>query len=191
MKSQGFFIALFCLTIFSACSSKKVLIMSNGKVTVNENTITLQQGGTHTETSVVPDGDSLIVVSPSGTSGYAVKENGLYILNLKKDTLVGSYQRTGTDNSQQVISQENLVVRIDSLQQLMVGKNATEASRNYTIFPLSVARITTNVDAQVVGPFLKMPGSFDASREHEVYKFYTNKEMAEIVDKLKKMVSDR
>lgn len=193
MKNIGSFLIIGCMALLSACSGggKKVLIMSSGKVQLNGNTITLQSGSTHTETTLVPSGDNISVVSESGTTDFTVKEPGLYILNLKKDTLVGSYQRTGTDQSQAVITQEDLAGRIDSLTLLMQGANVNEASRNYHIPPFQLSRITNNLEAQIVGPYLKMPGSFDPSREHEVYKFYTNKEMTEIVEKLKPMISDK
>ncbi|MEP7258035.1 MAG: hypothetical protein ABI687_06600 [Flavitalea sp.] len=189
MKNPVCLVALIVVSMLSACSggSKKVLIMSSGKVTIAGNAITAQSGTTHTETPLIPDGDSITVVLPSGAVGFSVKEPGLYILNLKKDTLVGSYQRTGTDNSQQVISQESLHGRIDSLYLLMSGTNVNEAAKNYHIVPLQLTRITANTDAQIIGPYLKVPGSFDPSREHEVYKFFTNKEMAEIIEKLKPM----
>jgi hypothetical protein len=190
MKNISILLAIVIIAMFSSCSGgkKKVLVMASGKVQVNGNTVTLEPGTTHNELAFEPDGDSVIVVSPSGSAGFPVKEPGLYLLNLKKDTLVGSYQRTGSDNSQQVISQENLRTRLDSLSQLMTGTNVNEAAKNYNIPPFRIARITGNTEAQVVGPYLKMPGSFDPSKEHEVYKFYTNKEMQEIVGKLQKMV---
>jgi hypothetical protein len=117
---------------------------------------------------------------------FDVKDAGLYLLNLKKDTLAGSYQKTGTDNSQIVITEENLWQRVDSLTMLLKGQGVSEAKRNYSIPPMSVAKITTNVDAEIIGPYRKIPGSFDPSKEHEVYKFFTNKEIADIIEKVKK-----
>ena len=192
MKSI-FFLLLPSIILLVSCSSgggKKVMVMASGKIQVNGNTITLEPGTTHNEMTVEPDGDSIQVVSPSGNNGFSVKENGLYLLNLKKDTLVGSYQRTGTDNSQQVISQDDLFNRVDSLTALMAGRNVSEAARNYNIPPFQMSRITSNTNAQIVGPFRKLPGSFDPSQEHEVYKFYTNKEVVEIVENVKKMLSN-
>lgn len=188
-----FFALTPVLFVFFSCSSgggKKVLVMASGKVQVNGNVITLEPGSTHNEVSVEPDGDSIQVVAPTGTTGYSVKENGLFLLNLKKDTLVGSYQRTGTDNSQQVISQDDLFNRVDSLNALMAGTNVSEGARNFNIPPFKMSRISGNTNAQIVGPFRKLPGSFDPSKEHEVYKFYTNKEVVEIVENVKKMLSN-
>lgn len=165
-----FFISISIIFLLSSCSGgeSKVIVMASGKIQVNGNSISLQPGTSHNEATLIADGDSVTVVAPSGTKAYSVKEAGLYLLNLKKDTLVGSYQRTGTDNSQQVISQENLWQRVDSLNQLMAGRNVSEAARNYNIPPFGISRITANTEAQVIGPYRKIPGSFDPSKEHEL-----------------------
>jgi len=185
------YIVLFIsvLTVFFySCSGggKKVIVMASGNIQVTGNSITLQPGSTHNEETVVPDGDKITVTSPSGNKDFDVKEPGLYLLNLKKDTLAGSYQKTGTDNSQIVITQENLWERVDSLTMLMKGQGVSEAKRNYSIAPMTMAKITKNTDAQIIGPYRKITGSFDPSREHEVYKFFTNKEIADIIEKVKK-----
>lgn len=181
------FISGLSLFLYS-CSGggKKVMVMASGNIQVNGNNITLQPGTTHNEETIVPDDDKITVTSPSGNKDFDVKESGFYLLNLKKDTLAGSYQKTGTDNSQIVITQENLWERVDSLTMLMKGEGVSEAKRNYSIAPMTIAKITKNTDAQIIGPYRKIPGSFDPSREHEVYKFFTNKEIADIVEKVKK-----
>lgn len=186
------FVTIFVLAsvILASCSGggKKVVVMASGKVQVNGNNITLDPGTTHNEATVNADGDNITVTTPSGTKNFELKESGLYLLNLKNDTLVGSYQRTGTDNSRQVISQDDLFQRVDSLTALMQGTNVSEAARNYNIPPSSVAKISPNTTAQIVGPYRKIPGSFDPSQEHEIYKFYTNKEVAEIISNVQRML---
>lgn len=162
--------------------------MASGDIKINGNTITLEPGTRHNESSLNAKGDSIIVEAPSGTTAYAVEGPGLYLLNLKKDTLVGSYQRTGTDNSQQIISQESLKQRLDSLSQLLAGQNVSAAGRNYNLPPFAISKITENTGAEIIGPYVGMPGSFDPTKEHEIYKFYTSKEMIEIIQKLSSMV---
>ncbi len=184
---------LFAATIFLyACSSggpeTKVLVMASGDIQITGNTITLKPGTRHNESTFTAKGDSITVEAPSGTTSYAVEGPGLYLLNLKKDTLVGSYQRVGTDNSQQVITQESLKHRLDSLNMLLAGQNVSAAGRNYNLAPFAIGRITENTEAQIVGPYVSMPGSFDPTKEHEIYKFYTSKEMSEIIEKLSGMV---
>ena len=178
--------------LFYSCSGggRKVMIMASGKIQANGNNITLEPGSTHNEETIVPDGEKITVTTPSGNKEFEVKESGLFLLNLKKDTLAGSYQKTGTDNSQIVITQENLWERVDSLTLLLKGQGVSESKRNYSIPPMSIAKITKNTDAQIIGPFRKMPGSFDPSKEHEVYKFFTNKEISDIIEKVKKNMAN-
>lgn len=187
---KSFLVLLISIISFSfySCSGdgKKVVVMASGTIKADGSTITLQPGTTHNEQTISPGGDKITVNSPSGSKEFEVKESGLYLLNLKKDTLAGSYQKTGTDNSQIVITQENLWERVDSLTLLMKGQGVSEAKRNYSIPPMSMAKITNNTNAEIVGPYRKLPGSFDPSKEHEVYKFFTNKEISDIIEKVKK-----
>jgi hypothetical protein len=165
---------------------KKVVVMVSGSIKADGDNITLSPGTTHNEQTITPSGDKITVNSPSGNKEFDVKDAGLYLLNLKKDTLAGSYQKTGTDNSQIVITEENLWQRVDSLTLLMKGQGVSEEKRNYSIPPMSIAKITKNVDAEIIGPYRKLPGSLDPSKEHEVYKFFTNREIANIIEKVKK-----
>lgn len=190
-KIQAILLVITCLYFLTGCSGgeeKKVLVMASGKVQIKDNVITLEPGTTHTENEIAATNGKLTVTTPSGSSDFSVPESGLYILNIKTDTLIGSYQRIGTDNSQQVISQENLKIRIDSLNQLMAGTNANSANRNYYIPPNQIVKVSGNTGAQIIGPYKNVPRSFEGGKEHEIYKFYTNKEMKEIVEKLSKMV---
>lgn len=191
MKKINTLFSLIAIFFLASCSGggKKVLIMASGKVTLQGNTVTLAPGTSHTEVTYEPTGDNISIVSPSGNKEVAVKEPGLYILNLKADTIVGSYQETGTDNSQKVISEDDVWNRVDSLTKLMSGANVSAASRNYNIPPMEISRITANTDAEIIGPYRKIPGSFDPSKKHEVYKFSTNKEIKEIIDNVKKKLA--
>ena len=184
------FISIISVTFF-ACSGggKKVLMMASGKIQVNGDNITLSPGSTHNEQTIEPSGDKITVTGPSGNKDFDVKESGLYLLNLKKDTVAGSYQKTGTDNSQIVITEANLWERVDSITALMKGENVSAEKRNYSLPPFSIAKISANTEAQIIGPYRQIPGAFDPSKEHEVYKFYTNKELADIVSKVKKNMS--
>ena len=189
MKRFQELITLCFIVLLSACAGngKRILIMASGKVQVSNNTVKLDPGTTHTEKEMNVTGDKITVSTPSGTTDFPVPENGLYVLNLKKDTIAGSFQHTGTENHQQVISLENLKTRIDSLEQLMRGANVNAANKNYFIPPNQLVKITDNINAQVIGPYLKMPAAFESGKDHEIYKFYTNKELEEIVERLKKI----
>lgn len=169
---------------------KKILVISNGNFDVGENTVQMKGGSSHNEKELFLTSDKLTVTSDKGSEDFTVTDNGFYLLNLKNDTLVGSYQRVGTENNQQVITQDDLKKRVDSLNALMAGTNVSEANRNFAIPPRKLQKITSNLNAQLIGPFKRVPGSFESGKEHEIYKFYTTKEMIEIRDKLKGMMSD-
>jgi hypothetical protein len=179
---------LFLVACSGDTPQKKVLVMTSGKAQITDNVITLEPGTTHTENIITATGDKLTIKTASGSTDVSVPDAGFYILNLKKDTLVGSYQRVGSENSQQVITQENLKSRIDSLNQLMAGTNTNTSNRNFCIPPNQIAKVSANTNAEIIGPYKKVPGSFSGGKEHEIYKFYTNKEMQEIVGNLSKMV---
>jgi hypothetical protein len=179
------------IMLLTACSEggKEVLIMGSGKITLGENSVTIEPGSGHNEQRLKVTADKITVKGFPGTEEVAVPETGLYVLNLKKDTLVGSYQRVVADAGETRITQDVLRHRVDSLNQLMAGSNVNAANRNFFLPPGQVAKITTNTDAQVIGPYLRMPTTFEGGKEHEIYKFYTNKEVLEIVQKIKPVMS--
>lgn len=165
--------------------------MASGTFEVSDNTIKLEPGTRHNEQKVTVDGDKIKVVSPDGTKEFTLNEGtGFYIINLKTDTIVGSYQRIGEDTGNERITQEDLRNRIDSLDQLTKGTNVNKERRNYFIPPYQVAKISSNSNAEVVGPYLKMPESFKPGKDYEMYKFHTNKEVYEIINRLRPMTGD-
>jgi hypothetical protein len=188
------FLTAVSAVILASCGGgvkRKVIVYSNGTPTIEGNTLTLKDRSGHSETELRPSDKTITVKMPGDvTQTFTVAgdgTDGLYILNLKKDTLIGSFQPVGAEAKQERITQENLKYRIDSLYQLMAGKNVSEAKRNFFIPPNEIRRITANEQAQVVGPYLRMPGSFTGTPE--VYKFYTNAEVRETIAKLEKMVA--
>jgi len=182
---------VFLLASCGGGVKRKVIVFSNGTPTIEGNTITLTDRSGHNEAELFPTDKTITVKFPDNvTESFTVEgeaTDGLYILNLKKDTLIGSFQPVGAEAKQETISQENLKYRIDSLYQLMAGKNVSEAKRNFFIPPNQFKKISGNDKAQVVGPFLRMPGSFAGTPE--VYKFYTNGEVRETINRLEKMVA--
>ncbi len=176
-----------------ACSgeSKRVVVMASGKIAQNGDNLTLTPGTTHNEVTFDAEGNKITVSSPAGNKEFDLKESGLYLLNLKKDTLAGSYQKTGTDNSQITITEESLWERVDSLSQLLKGQNVSAANKNYSVPPMTITKVTSNTEAQIIGPHRRLPASLDPSKQHEVYKFFTNKEISEIIEKVKKNMAGR
>jgi hypothetical protein len=177
-----------CAVMLVACGGeKKVKVYASGKVKIEGNNITLEPGTSHEDKDMSVSGTEITIDNGSGKTTVAVPEDGLYVLNLKTDTLVGAYQNVGEGAGVSKISQEQLQTKIDSLDQLTRGMNVTAANRNFCIAPGKIQKISGNTASQVVGPFLKLPSSFEGGKELEVYKFSTNKEIAELIEKLKKL----
>src|SRR6187402_1147160 len=133
----------------SSCSDggKEVLVMGSGKLTPGENSVTIEPGSRHNEQKIRVTGDKITVNGFDGVKEVAIPESGLYVLNLKKDTLVGSYQRVVEGSGETRITQEVLRARVDSLNQLMVGTNVNATNRNFFLPPGQVAKISTNTNA--------------------------------------------
>lgn len=190
------FLALCSIVTFFACNTpvtKKILIIGRGKITAQENNITMSGASGYTEETVEVKGDKAVswnVTTPTGKTTVNIPaENGLYILNLKTDTIVGSQQNMGQDLGGRTITQEELKVKIDSLVKLTKGENVSPAGHNYFILPNQLIKVSPKVEAKIFGPFTKIPGSIDADKDGkapEIYKFYTNTEMRQLITNLKK-----
>ncbi len=168
--------------------------MGKGTLTARENSVTLKQGSGYAEATVqlTDDKESQLSVDVDGSKkDVAVPAGeGFYMLNLRTDTIVGAKQNIGTDlSSGKVMTQEELKLKIDSLVQLTTGANVKQGGTNFIIAPNQVVKISGNVNARVYGPFTKIPGAIDADpdgKEVELYKFYTNQEMRDLIEKLRK-----
>jgi hypothetical protein len=175
-------------------AGKKVLIISRGDITANANNITIK-GTTGSAEKLIEITDDKIaelnVDGPNGKSSIKLPgEKGYYILNLRADSLVGSEQKIGTDiSSSRTISQEEIKLKIDSLTKLTQGANVT-AGANFLVAPNEIKKISSNANARVFGPFVKIPGKIDAAPgggTPEIYKFYTTNEMREQIKKFEAM----
>lgn len=192
-----FRIGLISITAMFACNkpaSKKVLIMGRGAITVSGNDITMKEGTGYTEETIEVSGDkpeNRNVTTPSGKTNIEIPgEGGFYVLNLKADTIVGSQQIFGTDiSSSRVITQEQLKKKIDSLTKLTTGVNISSSGHNYMILPNQLKKISANTEAKAFGPFTNIPATLEADKNGkapEIYKFYTNGEIRQLVVTLKK-----
>jgi hypothetical protein len=180
--------------LLAACGNsdqKKVVVMASGKIEVKGDVVKFEPGTQHNEAEVVLSGNEVTIDLPGGKKGFAVTEPGVYVLNLQKDTLIGSIQRYGETNEGK-ISQETLMQRMDSLQNLMVGTGVTDAKKNYFIPPMQITKITTDQNAIIRGAFRGIPASIEPidGKVPEVYKFITNKDARETLDRLKKMMTE-
>jgi hypothetical protein len=192
MQKIHSFLFLTILVSLTACKSheKKILVYSSSDIQVDDSKqhITVSDGSTHHEQELdftTGDPVTLDIQSPMGKMSVSATDDGLYILNLKNDTVIGSLRHVGADNGVPHYTQDQLQHIIDSVQQLMVGRNVSEANRNYFIAPGKLVKISAETKAKVFGPYTSIPGSFDAGSVPEIYKFYTVPEERENIAKLK------
>ena len=196
MQKNPGFLLIAILVCFSACKShqKKVLVYASDKITVDNNqlhiTVANGDGTTHHEQELdFTGGDpiTLNVETPQGKYTIAIPDDGLYVANIKTDTVVGSKQHVGAEGGEAKITQDALKQKLDSLQKLAMDQNVSDANQNFFIVPGKAVKLTTEVNAKVFGPFTSIPGSFDAGSVPAIYKFYSMKEMRQIIANLQKM----
>lgn len=172
----------------SSCSNNRLVILSKGAPEINEKsgTITGKDGAGHEETSLSTSRSDWKLESPAGKGTVDLKEKGLYVLNVKNDTIIGSFQNyVAAENVGQVVSQETVIKKLDSLRLLVEAKNISAANRNFYILPNSAALITTNIEAEIVGPYHKMTSAYAKDgAAPEVYRFYSIREIRETIGKL-------
>ena len=192
-KMKPVYCSLFFLVLLSCTvkSGKKVLVMGRGKITVSDTVVNMNNGTGYIEQEIDLDDrwTSLLIKTPSGNNSVAIPvEKGAYLLNLKTDTIVGSYQEFGTDlNSSRVLTQEDLVLKIDSLEALTRGDNINYIN-NYFCLPGQFLKVSPNKNAFIFGPYKSIPGRFVSDNdfsEPEIYKFYTNAEMRRLISNFK------
>ncbi len=192
MKKILFGLLAVCLLASCTKNTKKIIVYSRGVAVIDKDakTIVAKSDDKSQEEQTIEyntaDPVELNVTSQAGEAKVSIPENGYYILNAKNDTIVGSYQAYSAPKSEQnVLSQEAIKQKIDSLQQLVEGKNISAANRNFYILPNHAVKVTDNLDAFIVGPFHRMT-SIEATpgKEPEVYRFFSIKEVRETIDKL-------
>jgi hypothetical protein len=185
---------IFSAILFlSACTShqKKILIYADSKIEVDESgkNITVTEGTTQVEKELDFNSSGPLVLnitSPRGKYTLEASEDGYWLANLKKDTIVGSMQHTGS-TKQTRVTQEQLKLQLDSLHKLVRGANISAAAKNYFILPGRMEKITRFTTAKIFGPFTPVPAAFDAGSVPEIYKFYKVSEVNEIIAKLTEM----
>jgi hypothetical protein len=184
------------ICMLAACGGghhKKVVIMSNGKLTLDETKQKIKQdpGNTHTEEILefTTDKVKLEVESSHGKKEFDLTEDGVYILNIKVDTLIGSIVNYGGSQKATSISGETLDRMIDSTRQMLEGKNVSDEKKTYWIIPNTIKKITTATNATILGPYKNIPsqvGVDGSGKPLEVYKFFTNKQKRETLDDMSK-----
>jgi len=193
MKST-LFSTMFAVICFAACSPgvvKKVKVMSSGKIQVDEATkaITFTPGTQHNEADLtLTEKDKAVTVkTPDGDQSYEVPESGVYVLNLKTDTLIGNMVNFGNGGQTTSITTEQLEHIIDSTQQLINGQNASDEKKTYFIVPKTIKKITANTNAQLINPYNNIPYKVEVDKDGkapEIYKFFTAKQKRESLNEL-------
>ena len=117
---------LSLIVILVSCSSghKKVYVLSHGTANIDtDNRKITVSGKGHEEKEIVLYDEGKIdfeLVSQAGTATVSLDDNGIYIINTKKDTIVGSgVGYTAPKTEREKISEEELRANIDSLQQII------------------------------------------------------------------------
>jgi hypothetical protein len=185
---------LFSVLFFlGACTShqKKVLLYADSKIQVDESqkNIIVEDGTTQVEQELnFNSGDPVVlnITGPKGKYTLEVKEDGLFLANLKNDTVVGSMQHTGESRHTRITQQE-LQKQLDSLNKLIKGENISASAKNYCIPPGQIVKISNFTNAKIFGPYQPIASAFDASSVPEIYKFYNLSEEKEIIAKLTEM----
>jgi hypothetical protein len=189
---------IFCCNACSGGSSsgKKVIVMSSGKMKQNAadpKTIDFEPGNQHNELTLELGADEKAVVVKTGDAdkSYEIPDNGVYLLNLKADTMIGNQVNFGESGMASHINADQLQHIIDSTQQLMRGEGASDEKRTYFLVPNSIKKITANPEAQLLSPYKNIPYEVkvdDKGKAPEMYKFYTNSQKREaLTDLLKRL----
>ena len=195
MKKFVYFIAASICLLSCSKNEKKVIVYSKGVANIDKDakTIKVLAGGTSQEEQTLNFNTakkiSFNIQSPAGNASVEINDNGLYIINTKTDTIIGSYQVYGAPRTTtKVITQEQIKKDIDSLQQLVKGTNVSSTNRNFFIPPNSIVKVTSNINAFIVGPFHQMTSiEKEEGKEPEVYRFFTANEIRETIAKLQKL----
>ena len=182
--------------LLAACGGdKKIIVMSKGPAVINTDTKTIsaKDGSGHEEKEAVVSGDKIVfsLSTPTGEAKVELFKNGLYIINVKSDTIIGSYQQYGDPKlAKTMIMQTQMKHDLDSLRLLVDGKNVSEANRNFYILPNQAVKISDNINAQVVGPYHRMRSAEKVDgKDPEVYRFYSIKEIREMIVKLETLTT--
>lgn len=192
---SSFFLAMGVLS-FAACSSggsgKKVIVMSSGKISADAKDpkiVNFEPGTQHNELEITAgSADKTITIkSAAGDKTYDIPEDGLYLLNLKSDTLIGNVVNYGAQGVPASITGEQLQHIIDSTKLLLAGQNVSDEKKTYFIVPNSVKKISVNLNAQFLNPFKGIPYKVELDKDGnapEMYKFSTVKQKRESLEEL-------
>lgn len=201
MKINVFITMMAAVLFMAACSSapglsKKIYITANGKMQPDAatGTITFEPSNQHNDLKMELSGDikNVTVKSSEGEKKYDVSGDGVYLLNLKVDTLIGSKVNFGEGDMPRSIDAEQLQNMIDSTDALLAGKNVDNKT-SFFVVPNSIQKVSDNYKAEVLSPYDAVPNQVQVDEKGnapEMYKFYTNSEkrrkLKELIERITK-----
>lgn len=192
---------ILCLLVLASCTEKpgkKVVVISSGKMQLDEKDktqIVFTPGGQHNELILEMPGNmnSITIHIDSATKPFDVKGEGLFVVNLKTDTIVGGIVNYGTEGIPSSISTEQLDHIIDSTRQLLAGLNTSDEKKTFNIPPMTVKKISGNSKENIIGPHTGIPGKVEVNSDGNApvyYKFHTNSQkwvdLSNMLERLKK-----
>jgi hypothetical protein len=195
MKNLLSIAACCMLIIFASCSGgsnnqKRVVVMASGKLTVTGKTIELDPSMSHNEQDLIFKDDklTLTVKSTAGNSKtFDLTENGVYVLNLQTDTLTGGLVNYGATGRAGSITAEQRDKIIDSTEQLLLGKNASDANGTYFLPPFTIKKVSAKLNTKIIGSFKGIPYSNspdETGSVPDVIKFSSNKDKRQTLKEL-------
>lgn len=202
MKLLSLFTVLGTTLLFAACSSggsgKKVVVMSSGKIQVDPadpKVINFTPGTQHNEQELTFSGSDKVTItvkSADGSKTYDLPDQGLYLLNLKNDTLLGNLVNFGQSGMPTSISTEQLEHIIDSTKQFINGQNVSDEKKTYFLVPGSIKKLSANSNGSVLNPYKAIPYSVEVDKDGkapEIYKFLTVVQKRESLDEMIKRMT--
>jgi hypothetical protein len=204
MKFSSSVIAIAAIFFLAACSSgdkgggKKLVIWSNGSIqqdAADKTVINFSPSNRHNELeiSLTANDKQVTIKSSGGDQTYDLPDGGVYLLNLKVDTIIGSIVTFGTGGQRTNIGADELDFMIDSTQKLMSGEGASDEKKTFNLPPRAIRKITSNTSATLLSPYKNIPYEVtpdEKGNAPEYYKFFTNTQkreaLKELIDRLSK-----
>ncbi|HEX6915983.1 MAG TPA: hypothetical protein VF145_12120, partial [Chitinophagaceae bacterium] len=167
------------LMMLASCAAghKKVIVLSQGSANIDTDNRKIDASGQgHEEKTVLIHDEGQVPMelnTPFGKNTVQLDGSGLFIINLKQDTIVGSLVNYTAPKTQgRTITEPELRANIDSLEQILTGRVSAE-KKTFYILPLHAVKVTDNTDAHIVTPFHQMTSiSVESGKTPEVYRFY-------------------
>jgi len=190
------FLSIAVVAMLAACKSesKTVIILSNGTAEVNTNDRVIDISGKGHEEKTVQFFESssmdLTVKAGGNSNKVTIPENGIYLLNTKVDTFIGSYVNYAAPKTEvQKLTEQDMRNNIDSLESIINGK--TKAGVTFYVLPGQAVKITANSKATIITPYHQMTSMEKKEGETpEVYRFYPISEARATLEKLKGMMGE-